>query len=39
MIETLKTKAGKTYYFVRVKSGRKLVASKSFDTKREAETW
>lgn len=39
MIETLKTKAGKTYYFVRVKSGRTLVASKSFDTKREAETW
>lgn len=39
MIETLKTKTGKTYYFVRVKSGRKLVASKSFDIKREAETW
>jgi integrase len=39
VIETLKTKAGRTYYFVRVKSGRKLVASKSFDTKHEAEQW
>lgn len=39
MIEPRTTKAGKTYYLVRVKSGRKLVASKSFETKREAETW
>lgn len=39
MIEPRTTKAGKTYYLARVKSGRKLVASKSFDTKREAQTW
>lgn len=39
MIEPRTTKEGKTYYLVRVKSGRKLVASKSFDTKRAAETW
>jgi hypothetical protein len=38
-IETRRTKAGKTSYLVRVKSGRELVASKAFDTKREAETW
>ncbi len=39
MIETRKTKAGKTYYFVRVKSGRTLVATRAFDTKHAAETW
>ena len=39
MIETRKTAAGKTYYFVRVKSGRQQVATRAFDTKREAETW
>ncbi|KDA05482.1 hypothetical protein DC31_16450 [Microbacterium sp. CH12i] len=39
MIETRTTKAGQTYYLVRVKSGRKLVASKSFDIKRDAEAW
>lgn len=39
MIEPRTTKAGKTYYLVRVKSGRTLVASKSFDTKRAAEVW
>jgi integrase len=38
-IELRRTKAGKAYYFVRVKSGRQLVASKAFGTKREAETW
>lgn len=38
-IEIRKTKAGKTTYFVRVKSGRELVATKSFNTKREAEVW
>jgi len=38
-IQARKTKAGKTYYFVRVKSGRELVATKAFATKREAETW
>ncbi len=38
-IETRTTKAGKTYYFVRVKNGRQLVATKAFDIKREAETW
>ena len=38
-IQTRQTKAGKTYHFVRVKSGRQLVATKAFDTKREAETW
>jgi len=38
-IETRKTKAGKIYYFVRVKSGRELVATKAFDLKKEAETW
>ncbi|HKT55664.1 MAG TPA: tyrosine-type recombinase/integrase [Microbacterium sp.] len=34
-----KTKTGKTYYFVRVKAGRDPIASKAFDTKREAEAW
>jgi integrase len=38
-IETRRTKSGKTYYFVRVKSGRALVATKAFDGKREAEAW
>ena len=38
-IQTRQTKAGKTYYFVRVKSGSQLVATKAFDTKRAAETW
>jgi len=38
-IQARKTKAGKTTYFVRVKSGRELVATKSFSTKREAEAW
>ncbi|WP_171013275.1 tyrosine-type recombinase/integrase [Microbacterium sp. 2FI] len=38
-IEARKTKTGKTYYYVRVKSGRQLVATRAFDTKREAETW
>jgi integrase len=38
-IETRRTKAGKAYYFVRVKSGRALVATKAFDGKREAEAW
>lgn len=38
-IETRRTKAGKTYYFVRVKSGRELVATKAFDVKRDAESW
>lgn len=38
-IESRKTSAGKTYYLARVKSGRQLVASKSFSTKREAEAW
>ena len=39
MIEIRETKAGTTYYFVWVKSGRKLVATKAFDTRREAEAW
>ena len=39
MIETRKTKAGKTYYLVRVKSGRTLVATRAFDTKHAAEIW
>ena len=39
MIEPRTTKAGATYYLVRVKSGRRLVASKSFDSKRAAEVW
>jgi integrase len=39
MIEIRTTKAGQTYYLVRVKSGRTLVASKSFDIKRDAEAW
>lgn len=39
MIEPRATKAGKAYYLVRVKSGRTLAASKSFNTKREAEMW
>lgn len=39
MIETRKTKAGKTYYLVRVKAGREQVATKAFDTKREAQLW
>ncbi|MFC4241744.1 tyrosine-type recombinase/integrase [Gryllotalpicola reticulitermitis] len=39
MIEPRTTKTGKTYYLVRVKSGRELAASKSFDTKRAAEAW
>lgn len=38
-LETRKTRAGKTYYIVRVKAGRELVATKAFDTKREAEAW
>lgn len=38
-IESRTTKAGKAYYVVRVKSGRELVATKAFDTKREAEAW
>lgn len=38
-IESRKTSTGKTYYLARVKSGRQLVASKSFSTKREAEAW
>ena len=38
-IETRTTKAGKAYYFVRVKSGRELVATKAFDTQREAKAW
>jgi hypothetical protein len=33
MIETRKTKAGRTYYLVRVKSRRVLVATKAFDSK------
>lgn len=39
MIESRRTKAGKTYYLVRVKSGREQVATKAFDSKREAEIW
>jgi integrase len=39
VIETRKTNAGKNYYLVRVKSGRKLVAAKAFDSKHAAETW
>lgn len=39
MIEDRKTAAGKPYYLVRVKSGRVLVATKAFDTRREAEAW
>ncbi|GAA3640490.1 hypothetical protein GCM10022200_25190 [Microbacterium awajiense] len=39
MIEPRRTKGGRTYYLVRVKSGREQVATKAFDTKREAETW
>ena len=38
-IETRTTKAGKAYYFVRVKSGRELVATNAFDTQREAKAW
>lgn len=38
-IEARRTKVGKPYYLVRVKSGRQLVATKAFDSKREAETW
>jgi len=38
-ITARRTKAGKTYYFVRVKSGRELIATKAFDTKRDAEAW
>lgn len=38
-IESRRTKTGKTSYFVRVKAGRQLVATKAFDTKREAEAW
>jgi integrase len=38
-VETRKTKAGKTYYLARVKSGGELVASKSFVRKNAAEAW
>ncbi len=38
-IELRRTTAGRPYYFVRVKSGRRLVASKAFDIKRDAEVW
>jgi len=38
-IELRKTRVAQTYYLVRVKSGRLLVATKASDTKREAEAW
>lgn len=38
-IEIRRTHAGKPYYLVRVKAGRRLVASKAFDIKRDAEIW
>jgi site-specific recombinase XerD len=39
VIEERRTKEGKRYYFVRVKSGRIQVATRAFDTKRAAEVW
>lgn len=39
MIEIRETRGGKRYYLVRVKSGRIQVATRAFDTKREAEVW
>lgn len=38
-IEVRKTSDGKTYYYARVKAGRKFVAAKAFDTKRDATIW
>lgn len=38
-IEVRRTRAGKTYYVVRIKSGRELVASRAFDLKHDAEQW
>lgn len=38
-IEVRKTAGGRTYYKARVKSGRELVATRTFDTRREAEAW
>lgn len=38
-IEVRKTAGGRTSYKVRVKSGRELVATRAFDTRREAEAW
>ncbi|MGX5773102.1 hypothetical protein ACWKWN_20365, partial [Microbacterium trichothecenolyticum] len=38
-IEVRKTAAGRTYYKARVKSGRELIATRAFDTRREAEAW
>ena len=39
MIEARKRSDGKTYYLVRLKSGRDFMGSRAFDTKREAEAW
>jgi len=38
-IEARKTKAGKTRYLARVRSGTQLVASRTFDRKSDAEAW
>ncbi len=38
-IEVRKTADGRTYYYARVKSGRQLVATRAFDTRREAAKW
>lgn len=38
-IEVRKTADGRTYYYARVKSGRELVATRAFDTRREALAW
>lgn len=38
-IEVRTTSDGKTYYYARVKAGRKFVAARAFDTKREATAW
>ncbi len=38
-IEVRKTAGGRTYYKARVKSGRELIATRAFDTRREAEAW
>jgi integrase len=38
-VEARRTKAGKTRYLARVRSGTQLVASKTFDRKGDAEAW